>query len=238
MKLLFLLFVCLLTGCSSKDPSDKKKVSGVSDIPCQVIENVIEGDGAPALVIYLHSRSGSGTDNKKQMTQESVINIENYIKDNNISAYFLVPQCPVDYEWDSRGSTSGYYGKAKELLDNFLAEKDVDRNRIYICGTSMGAMGTWRMLREYPDFFAAAIVGSGQPQFDLPWLYVYLPLYITAGTEERSYEALKDFAEEIAISGGDARFEKLEGMTHGMACDNACNEKRLKWLFSQKKNIE
>ena len=243
MKILIALLLSFLTGCStvahqdgsSNDPQKEQPIVVVPDIPYQVIENLIGSDSKPALIIYLHSNSGSGTDNKKQMTQVSAGNIEKYIKDNKIPAYFLVPQCPTDHEWDSRGSTAGYYVKAKELLDYFMKEKDIDESRVYICGTSMGAMGAWRMLKEYPKLFAAGIVSSGQAQFATPSLYTYLPLYITAGTEERSYEALKSFAQQIKNAGGNVTFEEFEGMTHGRACDNACSAERLQWLFSQKK---
>ncbi|MBQ6014896.1 MAG: hypothetical protein IJL22_01160 [Bacteroidales bacterium] len=246
MKIILLLLLSLLTGCSatkhldksSSDPQKEEQTSVVPDIPYQVIENLIGTNDKPALIIYLHSNSGSGTDNKKQMTQVSVSNIGEYIKDNKISAYFLVPQCPADHEWDSRGSSAGYYLKAKELIDYFLDEKDIDESRIYICGASMGAMGAWRMLREYPNLFTAGIVSSGQAQFATPSLYTYLPLYITAGTEERSYEALKSFALQIKNAGGNVVFEEFEGMTHGRACDNACSAERLQWLFSQKKGIK
>ena len=235
MKTFFILLLSLLTGCSTaKQP---EVPSAVPDIPYQVIENLIGTNDKPALIIYLHSNSGSGTDNKKQMTQVSVSNIGKYIKDNKISAFFLVPQCPADHEWDSRGSSAGYYLKAKELIDYFLDEKDINESRIYICGASMGAMGAWRMLREYPNLFTAGIVSSGQAQFATPSLYTYLPLYITAGTEERSYDALKSFAQQISNAGGNVVFEEFEGMTHGRACENACSAERLQWLFSQKKSI-
>ena len=185
MKILIALLLGFLTGCStmahqdgsSNDPQKVQPTAVVPDIPYQVIENLIGSDSKPALIIYLHSNSGSGTDNKKQMTQVSAGNIEKYIKDNKIPVYFLVPQCPTDHEWDSRGSTAGYYVKAKELLDYFMKEKDIDESRVYICGTSMGAMGTWRMLKEYPELFTAGIVSSGQAQFATPSLYTYLPLY-------------------------------------------------------------
>ncbi len=246
MKIILLLLLSLLTGCgtakhldkSSSDPQKEEQTSVVPDIPYQAVENLIGTDVKPALIIYLHGKSGSGTDNKKQMNQASVSNIENYIKDNNIPAYFLVPQCPTDHEWDSRGSTEGYYVKAKELIDYFIKEKDVDESRIYICGISMGAMGVWRMLCEYPKFFTAGIVSSGRAQFATPSLYAYLPLYITVGTEERSYDALKTFAQQINNAGGNVIFEEFEGMMHVSACDNACTSERLQWLFSQKKGIK
>ena len=91
MKTFFILLLSLLTGCSTaKQP---EVPSAVPDIPYQAIENLIGTDVKPALIIYLHSNSGSGTDNKKQMNQASVSNIEKYIKDNNIPAYPCVFPC-------------------------------------------------------------------------------------------------------------------------------------------------
>ena len=77
MKIILLLLLSLLSGCSaanhldksSSDPQKEEQTSVVPDIPYQVIENLIGTNDKPALIIYLHSNSGSGTDNKKQMNQ-------------------------------------------------------------------------------------------------------------------------------------------------------------------------
>lgn len=46
----------------------------------------------------------------------------------------------------------------KAAIDNFIEKnkKNVDLNRIYIGGFSMGGMMTFKMLMEYPEMFAAA----------------------------------------------------------------------------------
>jgi predicted esterase len=45
----------------------------------------------------------------------------------------------------------------KFVIDSLIANKSVDRQRIYISGFSMGSGGTWEFIERYPQYFAAAI---------------------------------------------------------------------------------
>lgn len=208
------------------------------DIRYQVLENRTDGAEKAALVVYLHGRSGSGEDNETQMQQAGVEAIGKYIVKNGISAYFLVPQCPSDHEWDARDNRPGYTEKVEALITQYLGEKDIDTDRIYICGASMGACGVWRMLKDNPGLFAAAILASGQAQRSYPEDFTGTPLYVTVGSNERSYEALRWFTSQISKAGGSVQFDVLAGQNHRAACDNAFSSKRLKWLFSQNQDIE
>ena len=135
--------------------------------------------GKIPLVIYLHGRHASGNDNQKQLSQAGVQEIDKYLRKNAIPAYFLVPQCPEDYEWDGRNGNSGYTDKVVDLITFYLKTKDIDMNRIYICGASMGACGTWKILKDNPKLFAAALIASGQAQHEKPSDYTDTPLYVT-----------------------------------------------------------
>lgn len=90
-------------------------------------------------------------------------------------AFVLIPQCPVDAYWayTSRPASfvpvdmpvgqeiSPIFNSLKELLDTYLDMPQVDKNRIYIIGPSMGAMGTYDMVIRFPELFAAAIPVCG-----------------------------------------------------------------------------
>ena len=41
------------------------------------------------------------------------------------------------------------------MIDEFASENNVDKNRIYIFGASAGGYMSFRMIIEYPDYFAA-----------------------------------------------------------------------------------
>ena len=68
-----------------------------------------------------------------------------------------------------RGTASMYAGDAeKDVLDVIAAMKrdyNVDTDRVYLTGHSMGGYGTWSIAPKHPDLFAAIapIAGGGMP---------------------------------------------------------------------------
>ncbi|HIF00074.1 MAG TPA: hypothetical protein EYQ63_24475, partial [Fuerstia sp.] len=52
--------------------------------------------------------------------------------------------------------TAGNLGKVFKLLDSLTEEFNIDPDRIYVLGHSMGGFGTWTALGEAPSRFAAA----------------------------------------------------------------------------------
>ena len=186
-----------------------------------------------ALIIYLHGRSGSGSDNKAQLANVAVRNIEKYIKKNNVSAYFLIPQCPIEYEWSPRADMPGCIEKVSSLITHFISTHNIDTSRIYICGTSMGAVGCWEIIKSNQGLFAAALIASGVSPRTQPDSFLNIPIYATCGSEERSYEILPSLTSKINKGGGNANLDVLQGLRHREACDSAFTPKRIQWLFSQ-----
>ena len=233
----YLIALCAMILCASsllaKDFSGKEH----NGIRYQVMENDIKSKASNALVVYLHGRSASGNDNQKQMEQPGVSAIAKYLKKNKISSYFIVPQCPSDHEWDGRDGKPGYTDRVEELISFYLSSGDIDPDRVYICGVSMGASGVWKLLKDNPTLFASAIIASGQTRNASAAEFKDTPIYITAGSDERSYGPLEWFAAEINKAGGSVTFELLPGKRHREACDSAISSKRLKWMFSQNKGI-
>ena len=75
----------------------------------------------------------------------------------------------VAYTSEQIIALAGPTWKAEELIqlvDHVAATMNIDRDRIYVTGLSMGGFGTWRLVAAYPDRFAAAvpICGGGEPE--------------------------------------------------------------------------
>ncbi|HEX6713056.1 MAG TPA: prolyl oligopeptidase family serine peptidase, partial [Thermoleophilaceae bacterium] len=68
---------------------------------------------------------------------------------------------------DGRGSSTWYVGKGQvdfnEVWDDVHKLLNIDRNREYIAGHSMGGWASWLLPILYPDRFAAAFPASGPP---------------------------------------------------------------------------
>ena len=57
-------------------------------------------DTAPAaIVIYLHGGSGAGNDNEQQLRSPGIGDIYDYLTEQGIKAYFIVPQCEEECSW-------------------------------------------------------------------------------------------------------------------------------------------
>ena len=120
------------------------------------------------------------------------------------------------------------------LIKSFITENNVDTDRVYICGTSMGGRGVWTILKENPGLFAAGFIGSGAAKNVEPEDFKDIPLYVTVSTDENSYNTLPDFVAQIKAAGGTVKIDIMSGLSHGAACDNAFTDNRLDWFFSWK----
>ncbi|MBR6396788.1 MAG: Ig-like domain-containing protein, partial [Lachnospiraceae bacterium] len=108
-------------------------------------------NGKNPLLVWLHGAGESGTDNRAQIAGNPVVNFANAenqaVLDN---AFVLAPQANNINSW---GHDPKYVMEAiQETINNY----DIDVNRIYVGGCSMGGLGTVNMLKTYPKFFAAA----------------------------------------------------------------------------------
>ena len=63
----------------------------------------------PAIIIYLHGGSGAGSDNEQQLRSPGIAQIYDYLAEQGIKAYFLVPQCEDESSW------SGYNPPAQTI---------------------------------------------------------------------------------------------------------------------------
>lgn len=113
------------------------------------------------LIIWLHGAGEGGTDPTIAIAGNKAVNftskeIQSYFN----GAYVLAPQTPTFWMDGLTGfgdGTSKYEKSLMALIQNYIAEhKDIDTDRIYIGGDSNGGYMTMLMIRDYPNYFAAA----------------------------------------------------------------------------------
>ncbi|MCE7991030.1 MAG: prolyl oligopeptidase family serine peptidase [Roseivirga sp.] len=152
MKFCCLLFVCGLlfnTQLQAQADLGENKVLQSQNLNYRVAlpdKYSKEGKGAP-LILFLHGGDGSNTKHHPKK----------YAEQAGIDFPFMVvaPHCNLGCSW----STVDYDALLSEVLRGY----NVDKNRIYVTGYSMGGYGTWSAISKFPDLFAAAapIAGGG-----------------------------------------------------------------------------
>lgn len=122
------------------------------------------------LVIFLHGLDERGTDNKKQLIHGGKLFANDSIR-KEYPAMVIFPQCPETTFWaynkvPKLGATmtlpanepqTAVEAALVELIDSCASLPNVDADRIYLTGISMGGMAVFDLVARYPDYFAAAV---------------------------------------------------------------------------------
>ena len=203
------------------------------------------------LHLVLHGSGERGNDNVSQLIHGGNL----FLKKENREEYkswVIFPQCSKNDRWPSISKDrwdknfenktikpNKSLGLVLKLMDKFIEKKQVDKQRIYVSGLSMGGMGTFEMLFRRPDMFAAAtpICGNGITQLAKSYA-TKVPVWIFHGSDDKvvSPKHSLNMAKAIIEAGGSPKMTLYENVRHG-SWNNAFEEKDfLKWIHSKSKN--
>lgn len=199
------------------------------------------------LIVNLHGAGHRGNDNIKHLGT-----IEPLMKQTEVAiddAIIIVPQCPennkwVDTEW-GKGSyslesvpESNELKAVVELIGQMQETYNVDAKRIYAVGFSMGGYGTWNLLMNHPDLFAAgvAMCGAGDP--GKASTLTDMPIWAIHGTLDPivPVQGSRDMVDAIKAAGGaKINFTELQDAEHDVWNYTYANAEIFGWLFEQVK---
>jgi predicted peptidase len=197
---------------------------------------VEEGKKYP-LVIFLHGSGERGDDNKAQLKH----GVAEFAKRRKEFPCFLIaPQCPAGQRGWGLSAKSGVAAPGKlvlDLIDKTCKDLPIDTKRIYLTGLSMGGYGTWTLLADKPDLFAAAIpiCGGGDPESAAK--IAKIPIWVFHGDKDTAVkvERSRDMVAALEKAGGKPKYAEYHGVGHDSWTRTYANVKVLAWLFAQKK---
>ena len=133
-----------------------KSKSGVN---YQYFKPVNKDDGKKhPLIIWFHGNGEGGYKDYRNNVSQKLANrgavafAEDKTQKIFGGAYVVAPQ--ADDTWYNNYS-KGYIKSVKAMIDEFVSKNNVDKNRIYVFGASAGGYMSFRMMIEYPNYFAA-----------------------------------------------------------------------------------
>ncbi len=199
------------------------------------------------LVLVFHGSGAIGNDNKSQLGVLAKLWASPAIQ-KEFPAFVVVPQFPgrsSNYIHDSsRGVLKSVpqpcLYPALALIDSLKNVLNIDENRIYAIGFSMGASTVLNALSLRPTLFAAGISIAGIPQFDSISNLSGIPIWLVHGNKDTENTIQSDalfFREITAMNKNKTRFWELEAVGH----DNVFSELLLgrnipSWLFTKSKH--
>ncbi len=181
------------------------------------------------MIMFLHGAGQSGDDVNKVKEHGPPKIVE---KQKDFPFILVSPQCPKD-EW--------WYDKIElliNLLDDIVSRYDVDTERIYLTGLSIGGYGTWALAAAYPDRFAAIAPVCGGGSRAIAYRVKDIPVWAFHGAKdevvplkesEEAVTAIKEF-------GGDARLTVYPDAGHDAWTQTYENQEFYDWFLKHRKN--
>ncbi len=219
------------------------------------------------LVIFLHGRGDRGIDNGMQIYHEAgiIVSSNSLLKaeiQSKYPCYILVPQCSNKTEneewakWVGNSPETPFKGlgddgtyimsqlpsesgeSALELIEQTIRNKNIDADRVYIIGLSMGGFGAWEFIARKPQLFAAAIPMAGYSDPNQLEKIKHVPFWIFHGDIDKwnPVAGSRVMFKLLSNSNADVRYTEYENTGHGESFKKAFNESELiPWLFSKKR---
>ena len=200
------------------------------------------------LLLFLHGSGGRGSDNEQQLWDANSIGAFAKQKiSSKYQTYIFAPQVPNGERWVSTNWNTEKYSMIPisrsmkytfEALDSYIDKnQNVDKNRIYVLGMSMGGWGAWDAISRRPNYFAAAvpICGGGDP--DQAVNLKNVNIWAWHGKEDTVIDISKSqlMVSAVKKQKGDIRFTELKTRGHDSWLDVWNSKELWKWLYNQRK---
>ena len=204
------------------------------------------------VLFFLHGAGERGSDNEAQLMHGGKLFLKPEVR-KDFPAIVIFPQCPKNDFWANvkfgDGKTAERFSFQKGgkpgnsmsllmgLLNKFKSEKFTDNDRFYVGGLSMGAMGTFELLRRKPKAFASAFAICGGDHVENVKKYKKIPLWVFHGGKDTTVPIEKSeiVVNELKRLNGNVKFSVYPEAGHNSWDSAFADPEFLSWLFSFKK---
>lgn len=172
------------------------------------------------VIIYLHGSSHRGNDLNKLKQYGLPHEID---KGQEFDFIIISPQCPDGKLW----STENWFGP---LYAELISKYQIDTNRIYLTGVSMGGGGVFDVAKDYPDKFAALVpLCAWASGIERLCSISHIPIWTFHGTEDNVVPISQTVSKVEALKScnGNIQFTSLENQGH-----------RIQWLYGNQESYD
>jgi predicted peptidase len=190
------------------------------------------------LVLWLHGAGGAGGDNRAQIRADQTLGTHTWTKPQSQAkhpAFVLVPQSPTNWVSSGLDRLSPEMSLVLSILDTVRAEFNVDADRLYVAGQSDGGMGTWNVIIQRPNLFAAAIALCGGGDASRISAIVNMPIWAFHGSRDKviSVAESRRMINALRRAGGHPRYTEYPNVGHDVWTHAFAEPDLVDWLFAQ-----
>ncbi|PWG06650.1 carboxylesterase family protein [Polaribacter aquimarinus] len=161
------------------------------------------------LLITLHGGGGKKWSLEEQLSRSAVV-----------KGLSLVEKAGKELMLVEPNSFESWNPKTLNIMLDYILEiyPQIDTNRIYVMGHSMGGSGTWRWILESPERFAAASVSGtrGFKDTDVINKIISIPMWgMVGGEDTKNVAPVKNMVNRLRAAGNsNVRYTEFEGANH------------------------
>lgn len=179
------------------------------------------------LMLFLHGAGERGSDLKKVKKHGPPKIVE---KQKDFPFIVVSPQCPKNDWWTDKVEV------LIKLLDDIIARYNVDTERIYLTGLSMGGYGTWALAAKYPESFSAIAPICGGGNRVMAFRLKDVPVWAFHGAKDNvvPLKQSEEMVNAIIARGGDARLTVYPDAGHDSWTETYNNEELYEWFLKHR----
>ncbi|MEX2606740.1 MAG: prolyl oligopeptidase family serine peptidase [Kiritimatiellia bacterium] len=140
----------------------------------------------------------------------------------------VAPQCPLGAVWQNEC--------LQALLDELTQRLDIDPNKIYLTGLSMGGAGTWALANACPERFAAIAPICGPFSMIDPVNFKNIPVWCFHGAMDESVPLTDSIrlVRSLRAHGASVRFTVYPDAGHVSWTEAYAGTELYEWLEEQR----
>jgi len=178
------------------------------------------------LLMFLHGAGERGDD----LDQVKVHGPPKLIEAGEELPFVVVaPQCPAEQWWTPEIPDA--------VMTKVVGQHNIDVDRVYVTGLSMGGYGTWLLANAHPGRFAAIAPICGPFAWVEPQNFVDLPIWCFHGAMDATVP-VEDSIKMVKMlrgAGCDVRFTVHPDAEHDSWTETYANPGLYEWLLGQRR---
>ncbi|MCL5019661.1 MAG: alpha/beta fold hydrolase [Patescibacteria group bacterium] len=179
------------------------------------------------LILYLHGASVRGDNINRIKKYGLPWKVE---QEKDFPFIVVSPQCPRGKFWMDTDALI-------TLLNEVKSEYNVDPDRIYVTGVSMGGQGAWYLAAQYPDRFAAVATMCGRADPDWATSLKDIPVWVFHGEKDRKcpIRYSENMVNALEAIGGMVKFTVYPKAGHNIVTETYNNNELYEWLLQHRR---
>jgi predicted peptidase len=193
------------------------------------------------LVVYLHGSGGLGDDNLKQIQGGNGYLIDFFTQGESQTHYpaFVVAPQSAGGGWIESALThpnpTRQLKLVVELIGDLQQSYSIDPGRLYVAGQSLGGFGTFAIVAEFPQLFAAGVPLCGGADESKVLSIIKTPLWVFHGEKDEAVpvDSSRRIVAAIRKAKGRVKYTEYAGEGHNIWLKVVKDPELLSWLFAQ-----